>query len=91
MFSLVGVVLIARPQFLFGDPSHSTISGPEYARDDMSMGDSPIRTGGPTPAQRLGAVGYGFHVLVFGFAFTSGFFDIMQDRHDRSAGRNRSL
>lgn len=56
MFSLIGVVLIARPTFIFG--VHSAVALPSTAAGDVDsfIGDvGPSESG--TPAQRLGAVG----------------------------------
>ena len=53
--SLIGVVLIARPEFLFG-PGHKP------ATSGMGgEGLGPVERG--TPAQRLGAVGYIFYLF----------------------------
>lgn len=50
--SLVGVVLIARPQFIFGSPSHAAVPDLANALDEAII---PATT---TTGQRLGAVGY---------------------------------
>lgn len=55
MFSLLGVVLIARPQFLFGRPSHFAGVNPVVERAQTGLDVSEKGT----PAERLGAVGYG--------------------------------
>lgn len=52
-FSLVGVVLIARPEFLFGRAAY--VSPPPLAGVDGIVPDSSEKG---TPAQRLGAVGF---------------------------------
>ncbi|KZT03030.1 DUF6-domain-containing protein [Laetiporus sulphureus 93-53] len=51
-FSLVGVVLIARPTFLFGGASNDAASTPSVVIDDRAIGVDWV-----TPAQRLAAVG----------------------------------
>ncbi|KAL0948222.1 hypothetical protein HGRIS_010826 [Hohenbuehelia grisea] len=48
LFSLFGVVLIARPEFIFGSASHSSMPGGNGHLDGSESA---------TPAQRLGAVG----------------------------------
>ena len=53
--SLIGVVLIARPEFLFGPGHKSTTSG----MGEEGLG--PVERG--TPAQRLGAVGCVLYML----------------------------
>ena len=57
MASLVGVVLIARPAFLFGDHIAAIPPATVGGGGITSEGIGPSERG--TPAQRLGAVGYG--------------------------------
>lgn len=56
MISLVGVMLIARPEFLFGAHTAAMPTTATGGLDDVGGAIGPAERG--TPAQRLGAVGY---------------------------------
>jgi hypothetical protein len=56
VFSLLGVVLIARPEFLFSGTIHTPPSVPSTGTDAVIVGPDPSEKG--TPAERLGAVGF---------------------------------
>lgn len=65
VFSLFGVVLIARPEFLFGGASH--VSGANSVVDRvLAVSNSSEQA---TPAERLGAVGYGVVIIALNHVF----------------------
>lgn len=59
MFSLLGVVLIARPEFLFR-AAHAPLV-PSTGTDAVILPDAAERG---TPAERLGAVGYALSIII---------------------------